>query len=608
MRFPLTVFFLGVMMASAASQSASPKMSLDGEWLFKADSLKAGVDAQWYLDSLDRSSWEVVSTPAFWESYPGLAKYDGWGWYAKTFVPPRVSVPQSVYFAGVDDDATVWINGKEVGSHTGYSDPFTVDVTPALREGRNTIVVLVRDNAGGGGIYRPVTLIATSALEELLRGPFFGTPALKSADWVRDAVIYCADVRVFSPEGTFAALERRVGELKNLGATVLWLMPIHPVGFEKRKGTYGSPYSVQDYYGVNRDFGTLADFKRLLATVHRNGMKLIIDLVANHAAWDSKLVKEHPDWFTRDASGNIVSPNPDWTDVADLDYTKPGLREYMTTMMVWWVRDIGIDGFRCDVAEMVPTDFWQEARSRLNRIKPVMMLAEGSLPEHHVRAFDISYSWNIYDALPPLLQCKRPVTLLDQIFRTEYLQFPTGSLRMRFTTNHDKNFYDAPAVERYGLDGLKLATVLMSTIPGIPLIYNGEEIPNDRRINHHERTPIEWRQPYLLAPLLTQLSTLRKNHPALRRGQMIRIQSSAPDTVYAFLRVAGSDRVLIVLNFSPENTIASLSVPVGNILPGQRKFVLENELLGGTRTLTSDQFKDLSLELPGRGYAVYSVR
>jgi glycosidase len=260
------------------------------------------------------------------------------------------------------------------------------------------------------------------------------------------------------------------------------------------------------------------------------------------------------------------------------------------------------------VAEMVPTDFWQEGRSRLNRIKPVMMLAEGSLPEHHVRAFDISYSWNIYDALPPLLQCKRPVTLLDQIFRTEYLQFPTGSLRMRFTTNHDKNFYDAPAVERYGLDGLKLATVLINTIPGIPLIYNGEEIPNDRRINHHERTPIEWRQPYLLAPLLTQLSTLRKNHPALRRGQMIRIQSSAPDTVYAFLRVAGSDRVLIVLNFSPEKTTASLSVPVGNILPGQSKFVLENELLGGTQILTADEFKGLSLELPPRGYAVYSVR
>jgi glycosidase len=411
-------------------------------------------------------------------------------------------------------------------------------------------------------------------------------------------------LRSFSREGTFAGLEKRLPELKDLGVTVLWLMPIHPVGVKNRKGTLGSPYAVQDYYAINPEFGTIVDFKRLLNAVHKSGMKLIIDLVANHTSWDSKLMSEHPDWFTRDAKGNIIPPNADWTDVADLDYSKPGLRRYMLEMMRWWVKDVGIDGFRCDVAELVPTDFWDEARKNLNMIKPVMMLSEGTLPEHHMKAFDLTYSWNIYDALDILIQGKRPATLLDEIFKNEHLQFPTGSLRMRFNTNHDKNAWDAPAVVRLGEEGLKLSAVLVNTIPGVPLLYNGEEVANDEKLRLFEKVNIDWRRPHEMGELYKVLFTLRRDHKALSRGEMIRVPSSQSQDIYAFFRSAGSDKILTVLNFSFEDRTDSLQIPMARVFPGQKKVVM-NEVFSKKKVSVEPGAERLDVILGPHGYKIF---
>lgn len=584
------------------------RISLDGTWLFRADSLGAGITEQWYSPGVDRSGWTAVQVPRFWEDYPGMSTYNGDGWYARTFNLVPGKEPLSVQFAGVDDDATVWVNGQEVGGHTGYSDPFTVDVTPAVKNGQNLIVVRVVDHAGGGGIYRPVTLIETRALEELLRGPHYGKQALRSADWVKDAVIYQVYLRSFSREGTFAGLEKRLPELNDLGATVIWLMPIHPVGVVRRKGKLGSPYAVEDFYAVNPEFGTLQDFRNLVSAVHRNGMKLIIDLVANHTSWDSRLMREHPEWFTRNAKGEIVSPNDDWTDVADLDYSVPALRRSMIDMMRWWVRDAGIDGFRCDVSELVPTDFWEEARAQLNRIKPVMMLSEGTLPEHHLKAFDITYSWNIYDALDPLINGKKPVAVLDGIFKTESLQFPKGSLRMRFNTNHDKNAWDAPAVTKFGADGLQLSAVLVNTIPGVPLIYNGEEVANDRKLSLFEKVDIDWSRPDEMRSLYRRLFQLRREHKALSRGEMVRVPSSADQDVYAFFRIAGRDRVLVVLNFSPEARAALLDLPLDRIVPRVKRATLTEVFTGEELRLVPSESRELSLQLAPREYRVFLLR
>ncbi len=557
--FFLILFF--TINSCSRPELAEIKISLGGEWLFSADSLKIGIQQKWFGSEFDRSNWENVQAPEFWEEYPSLANYDGWGWYAKKFLLEKISSPISLHFAGVDDDAVVWINGVEIGSHTGYSDPFALDLKNALREGENLIVVQVLDYGGGGGIYKPITLIDTKHLDELLKSEYFGKQAVQSADWVRDAVIYSVYLRSFSKEGNFAGLEKRIPELKDLGVTVLWLMPIHPVGVTKRKGRLGSPYSIQDYYAVNPEFGTLEDFNKLLKTVHDNNMKLIIDLVANHTSWDSKLIKKHPEWFTKDNRGNIIAPNSDWSDVADLDFTKPELRKYMIEMMNWWVRNVGIDGFRCDVSELVPTDFWEAARDELNKIKPVMMLSEGSIPEHHMKAFDITYSWNVYDALEPLLKGNRPVELLDQIFQNEYFQFPTGSLRMRFNTNHDKNAWDAPAIKKFGIEGVKLSTVLINTIPGIPMIYTGEEVANDKRLDLFDKVEVDWNRSNEIGELYKKLFNLRHTNRALTLGSIVRVSNTNTQSVYSFFRIYENEMILVLLNFSNANADVEFSIP-----------------------------------------------
>ncbi len=596
-----------MMIASACAQKPALRLSLDGEWEFMVDSLKTGAQQQWYAVDRDRSSWQKVVTPNFWESYPGMATYDGWGWFARTFEVDRTDIPLSIHFAGVDDEAEVWVNGKSVGEHTGYSDPFALDITFALRKGKNTIVVLVKDNGGGGGIYRPVTLVDTKSIGLLLRSPYADMQARKSADWVRDGAIYSVYLRSFSPEGTFAGLEKRIPELQQLGITTIWLLPIHPVGVKNRKGTLGSPYAVQDYYGINPEFGTLDDFKKLLATVHGHGMKLIIDLVANHTSWDSKLITEHPEWFTKNGKGEIVAPNADWKDVADLDYSKSGLRRYMIDMLLYWVRDIGIDGFRCDVAEMVPTDFWEAARAELDKIAPIMMLSEGALPEHHVKAFDLTYSWNVYDAFAPMLSGQRPVALLDQILDTEGMQFPRGSLRMRFTTNHDKNAWDAPAVEKFGKAGLKLATVLVNTLPGVPLIYTGEEVANDRRLNLFEKVAVDWMRPRELGDLYRKLFDLRRTNSALSRGAFIRVAGNQEKTVYAFLRVDGKRRVFVAVNFGDAPVRVKLQMPAAPDAPARSRQKYR-EIFTGLDWTISAAGGEVLLNLEGKGYRVFTNR
>jgi glycosidase len=581
------------------------KLPLDGEWLFKVDSTKTGIDSAWYADSLDRSSWSAVHVPDFWEHFPGLSSYDGWGWYYRSVHIDRLDRKLSLHFAGVDDDARVWVNGIEVGNHSGYSEPFAVSIDSALRVGENRIVVLVMDTEGGGGIYKPVTLLETRHLDDLLKSPYFGMPALKCADWVKDAIIYEVYLRSFSREGTFAGLEKRLPELKSLGVTVLWLMPIHPVGEKNRKGSLGSPYAVRDYYGINPEFGTLPDFKRLLAAVHKNGMRLIIDLVANHTSWDSKLIVEHPGWFTKDAHGSIVPPNADWTDVADLDYSHPELRRYMIEMMLYWVRDIGIDGFRCDVAEMVPTDFWNEARARLNKIKPVMMLSEGSIPEHHLKAFDLTYSWNFYNGLDLVIHQKKPATLFDELLKTESLQFPAGSLRMRFNTNHDKNAWDMPAVEKYGRNGLRLSAILINTLPGVPLIYTGEEVANPKKLGLFEKVDVDWTAPRDMEALYQKLFLARRAHKSLSRGEMIKLSTNSDQDVYAFVRVAGKDRVLTLLNFAREPRTVVMTVPMARIFAGEKRFVMR-DLFSNERLLAGTQSPDeVTVELGSMEGRVY---
>lgn len=384
-------------------------------------------------------------------------------------------------------------------------------------------------------------------------------------EWSRDAVIYEMNVRQFTPEGTFRAILPRVAELKRLGVKIVWFMPIHSIGVEKRKGTLGSYYAVGDYYGVNPEHGTLEDFRELVQAFHRAGMYVLIDLVANHTAWDNPLAREHPEWYKRDARGNFVPPVPDWQDVIALDYRNRGLRQYMIEMMEYWVRDVGIDGFRCDVADFVPTSFWEEARPRLERIKPVFMLAEAESTALVKRAFDCDYASEYFLLFTRIAKNKGTVDEIDRLLARDARTYTRGAWRMMFTTNHDQNTWLEADVKLYGPAASRAFATLAFALPGRPLIYSGQEVGNPRRLAFFERDPIDWHTPEAASyrEFYTRLCALYHQYPVLQRGTMKRLRTRNP--VYAFERTTPREvPLMVVTNLS--SAPAQWDVPRGNWL------------------------------------------
>lgn len=560
------ILFLSVFIISCSiskyTSNVKPMIELTGEWLFKIDPDDNGLAQYWYSSNFDRSDWQSVEVPGFWERYSNFAKYDGIAWYYKSFELNRIDKRKkyAIFFGGVDDDCGVWLNGEFVGEHRGYSDEFYFDVTKFLKQGKNELVVMVIDHGGPGGIYKPVAIVEYSEIADLLKSEFYYKSARKSEDWVKDAIIYEIFPRAYSKEGTLKEIEKDIPRLKELGVNVIWLMPIHPIGEIKRKGKYGSPYSIKDYYAINPEYGTPDDFKSLVKTAHKNDIKVIIDLVINHTSWDNNLISEHPDWYVRNEDGEIISPNSDWTDVADLNYENRELRKYMVEMMKYWVREFDIDGYRCDVAELVPIDFWNEARKELEKIKPVLMLAEGSLPEQHLEAFDLTYSWNVYDALARIIRKGHLPSVLDNVLESERYKFPKGSLRLRFNENHDK----PRAVKFFGEEGALLSALIVSTIPGVPLIYNGQEYGDTTELSLFEKVTMSRdttsEKGKKFYAFYKKLFNFRKNSVALKRGEMIKAKTLNDDKIYAFWRKFKDETVLVIANLSTWGVTTKLQV------------------------------------------------
>jgi len=370
-------------------------------------------------------------------------------------------------------------------------------------------------------------------------------------DWLRAGAIYEIYPRDFSAAGNLNAVTARLDELHDLGVNVLWLMPIHPIGAKFRKGEFGSPYSISDYYAVNPDYGTLDDFKRLVAGAHQRGMKVIMDLVANHTAWDSVMI-QHPEFYKQDAGGHVIPPVSEWTDVAGLNYNSPALREYMITMLKYWIKDADVDGFRCDVAYMVPTDFWEQARAELTKVKTdIMMLAEASKPELLTNAFDIDYSWPLLATMNNMLLRGAPASDLRKSWEESRRQFPQHALHMRITDDHD----EARAIARYGLAGALAASVLMFTLDGVPLIYNGMEVGDATESGDpalFDKLTIFWRPKERppLRDIYRDLIQLRKKYAALRNDRVDWLRNSDETRLVSFMRGDSSDELLIVINLS----------------------------------------------------------
>lgn len=404
--------------------------------------------------------------------------------------------------------------------------------------------------------------LLVAACQPAERDPYEPRPyvELTHPEWARDAVIYQINTRQFTPEGTFNAARAQLPRLAELGVDILWLMPIHEIGVQNRKGTLGSPYSVRDYYSVNAEFGTLDDLRAFIDEAHRLGMHVILDWVGNHTAWDNPLVTEHPDWYERDWKGDF-HPTPwwDWSDIIDLNYDQPGLRSYMTEAMVYWVRNVGIDGFRADVAGYIPLDFWENARRELDAIKPVFMLAEWDQRDVHARAFDATYAWGWNNAMHDVALRGANVGALFGYYSGNESAWPADAYRMVYTSNHDQNAWDATEFGRFG-PAVEAAMVLSFVGEGIPSIYNGQEAGNEEQLEFFEREPIVWRE-HPHGELLRRLIALKHQNTALWNGaagaRMIPVFNSEPDKVLSFVRQNQDGGVFAVFNLSPQSRTIS---------------------------------------------------
>lgn len=414
-------------------------------------------------------------------------------------------------------------------------------------------------------------------------------------DWSYDATLYEVNTRQFSPEGTFAAVEEQLPRLKEMGVDVLWFMPIQPIGEKNRKGELGSYYSIKDYTAIDPAYGTMEDFKRLVKKAHDLDMKVILDWVANHTAWDSEWIGNET-WYVKDSAGNMVSPY-DWTDVVELDYSNPEMRKAMTEAMKYWVKEAGIDGFRADMALELPIDYWEQAVPELKKVNPdLFMLAEAEDTVVHRSAFDMSYAWELHHLMNDIAQGKKNASALRHYIFNDLDKYPRTAIRMIFTSNHDENSWNGTEFERMG-GAAKEFAALSYLLPGMPLIYNGQEVGFDRRLEFFKKDSIDWTDKGNFTEFYKQLNSLRKENPALhsgeKGGQFVDIKNSMPDDVLSFQRILGDNSVVGIFNLSAK--------PV--------KFKLEKSELKGSYTELFGK-KPVTLtdgeeyELPAWGYWV----
>ena len=408
-------------------------------------------------------------------------------------------------------------------------------------------------------------------------------------EWSKNLTIYEVNLRQFTASGSIKEFEGHLPRLMELGVGILWFMPLHPIGVVNRKGEMGSYYSVKDYFSVDPIYGTLNEFRRLVTKIHNLGMFVIIDWVANHTSCDNSLTISNPEFYTLDKEGRFRSPIPEWSDVLDLDYSKPEVHRFMIDAMKFWLTETDIDGFRCDMAKLIPLEFWQSARKELDGVKPVFMLAEAENHEMLNGAFDSVYNWNIYHTMNSIARGESSVWNLTSMLNNEIFGFPANGYQMLFNSNHDENAWNGSELERLHF-GLEAFTVLYFTLTGIPLIYNGQEAGNQKRLKFFEKDQIEWKVDKMFA-LYQSLISLKKRNRALWSGPyggvFRRIETKNGGNVMAYMRELAGNKVVVVLNLSGQEQFAHLSV---DNLPGYY-----NDFFTGKQVELYDNFY-LSLE------------
>lgn len=369
--------------------------------------------------------------------------------------------------------------------------------------------------------------------------------------WAKQGIIYQVFPRVSTHEGDFKALQQKLDYIQQLGVDIIWLMPIYPIGEEGRKGTIGSPYSIKDFRKINPDYGAREDFQNLVDEIHRRGMKVIIGIVPNHSSNDNNLMKDHPDWFMQDSKGKFSREVDDWSDVTDFNYENAEMRHYMKETLLYWVKEFDIDGFRCDVAGMVPYDFWTECLKSLREIKPdIFLLAEWEDPEILMRGFNSDYDWTLYHLLRDIREGKKKTAEAISLIQEKDSRYPQNSLPMRFLENHDEQ----RSLHTFGEDGIEAYATLIFTAPGIPLIYAGQEIGEKIRPSLFEKSELKWSETDTsLQRMYRNLIQLRKDYSCFTNGSFLPLQTEAQTgEAGAFLREDENSAALVICNLNSD--------------------------------------------------------
>ncbi len=375
--------------------------------------------------------------------------------------------------------------------------------------------------------------------------------SFNKVDWADKGILYEVNIRQYTPEGSFKAFAKHLPRLKAMGVSILWLMPITPISANIRQGSLGSYYACSSYTLINPEFGSLTDFKNLIQQAHLLGMKVIIDWVANHTGWDHSWTIENSNWYKKDESGNFTEKNG-WHDVIDLNFEVPEMQVALIDAMRYWITECDIDGFRCDMAHLVPLDFWEQARKSCELIKPLFWLAECEVVDYH-QVFDASYAWWWMHETEKYQIAKSSLYDINNVLHA-YSQYPQHAIKLFFTSNHDENSWNGTELEKYGVTA-KTWAVFCFTWHGMPLIYSGQETANQKRLKFFDKDLIEWDDPMPLQEFYTKLAQLRINNEAIVLGESFILPSDHSNELMAFFRRSGENLVLILLNLSKKDRL-----------------------------------------------------
>lgn len=402
-----------------------------------------------------------------------------------------------------------------------------------------------------------MTLGCTESIEEDVQA----RNHIEHPEWSKNANMYEVNIRQYTEEGTFKAFEEHIPRLKEMGVDILWLMPIHPIGEEKRKGELGSYYSIKDYKAVNPNFGTMQDFKDLVETTHKHDMKLFLDWVPNHTAWDHEWIDEHPEYYMKDSTGAITY-EADWTDIAQLNYENKELWDKMIDRMKYWIDEANIDGYRVDHAgHDIPLEFWKKAIPEVNKSKEdFFWLAEWNTPDMHPW-FDATYTWEYFHLTTDIAKGEASLDEITKLMAQEEERFPAHAYRLYFTSNHDENSWNGTDEELFG-DNFENFAVMAATIDGMPLVYSGQETGLDKRLEFFKKDTINW-DGYEYEDFYRTLFELKDRNEALWNGQyggeFVAVPTESGGQTYAYKRVKGDQEVFVILNF--EDSEQNISFP-----------------------------------------------